>query len=124
MRRSASAALLPMMWTATKSNRMSMGMARMTSGAAMRQVVACTPSRSSLAAVRRMQLDHPSCLKRCIAVSAENLCHQAMLMNHASCAVTSLYPQMVQVDDVVGQRAERRGLAEGAVGPVGVAEVL
>ena len=36
-------------------------------------------------------------------------------MNHASGAVTPLDPEMVQVDDAVGQRAERRGLAKGAV---------
>jgi hypothetical protein len=32
-------------------------------------------------------------------------------MNHASGAVTPLDPEMIQVDDAVGQRAERRGLA-------------
>jgi hypothetical protein len=41
-------------------------------------------------------------------------------MNHAPGAVTPLDPEMVQVGDAVGQRAKRRGLAEGAVGPVGV----
>jgi hypothetical protein len=45
-------------------------------------------------------------------------------MHHGSCAVPPLDPEMVQVGDAVGQRAERRGLAEGAVGPVGVAEIL
>ena len=45
-------------------------------------------------------------------------------MNQASGAVTPLDPEMVQAGDAVGQRPERRGLAEGAVGPVGVAEVL
>ena len=43
-------------------------------------------------------------------MGAENLCHQAIFVNHASCAVTPLYPEMGQVDDAVGQRAERRGL--------------
>jgi len=57
-------------------------------------------------------------------VGAENLCHQAIFMNHAPGAVTPLDPEMVQVGDAVGQRTERRGLAEGAVGPVGVVEVL
>ncbi len=28
-------------------------------------------------------------------VGAENLCHQAIFMDHASCAVTSVYPEMV-----------------------------
>ena len=41
-------------------------------------------------------------------------------MDQASCAATSLYAEMVQVGDAVGQRAQRRGLAEGAVGSVGV----
>ena len=41
-------------------------------------------------------------------------------MNHAPGAVTPLDPEMVQVGEAVGQRTERRGLAEGAVGPVGV----
>ena len=45
-------------------------------------------------------------------------------MNHASGAVTPLDPEMVQVGDAVGQRAERSGLLEGAVRPVGVVEVL
>ena len=45
-------------------------------------------------------------------------------MNHAPGAVTPLDPEMVQVGDAVGQRTERRGLAEGAVGPVGVVEIL
>ena len=45
-------------------------------------------------------------------------------MNHAPGAVTPLDPEMVQVGDAFGQRTERRGLAEGAVGPVGVVEIL
>jgi hypothetical protein len=36
---------------------------------------------------------------------AENLRHQAILMNHALAAVTPLNPEMVQVGDAVGQRA-------------------
>ncbi|HUK69839.1 MAG TPA: hypothetical protein VLW50_13990 [Streptosporangiaceae bacterium] len=43
-------------------------------------------------------------------VGAENLCHQAIFMNHAPGAVTLLDPEMVQVGDAVGYRAERRGL--------------
>src|ERR1039457_3405919 len=57
-------------------------------------------------------------------VGAENLCHQAIFMNHAPGAVTPLDPEMVQVGDAVGYRAERRGLFQGAVRPVGVAGVL
>ena len=57
-------------------------------------------------------------------MGAENLCHQAIFMNHASGAVTPLDPEMVQVGDAVGQRAERRGLFQGAVRPVGLVEVL
>jgi hypothetical protein len=45
-------------------------------------------------------------------------------MNHAPGAVTPLDPEMVQVGDAFGQRTELRGLAEGAVRPVGVAEIL
>src|SRR6267154_173957 len=33
---------------------------------------------------------------------AENLCHQAIFMNHATSAVASLDPEMVQVGDAVG----------------------
>ncbi|MGH3402547.1 MAG: hypothetical protein ACRDRJ_08575 [Streptosporangiaceae bacterium] len=56
-------------------------------------------------------------------VGAENLCHQVIFVNHASCAITPLDPELIQFGDAVGQRAERRGLAERAV-PVGVAEIL
>jgi hypothetical protein len=42
-------------------------------------------------------------------------------MNHATCAVTPLNPEMVQVGDAVGQRAQWRGLLEGPVRPVGTA---
>jgi hypothetical protein len=38
-------------------------------------------------------------------VGAENLRHQAILMNHAPGAVTPPNPEMVQVSDTVGQRA-------------------
>jgi hypothetical protein len=38
-------------------------------------------------------------------VGAENLRHQAILMNHAPGAVTPLNPETVQVGDAVGQRA-------------------
>ena len=45
-------------------------------------------------------------------------------MNHASCAVTPLDPELIQVGDAVGQRAQRRGLIQGSVRPVGVVEVF
>jgi hypothetical protein len=45
-------------------------------------------------------------------------------MNYASGAITALDPEMVQVGDAVGQRAERCCLFQGAVRPVGVVEVL
>src|SRR5690349_15626110 len=61
---------------------------------------------------------------RFAGVGAENLCHQAIFMNRAPGAVTPLDLETVQVGDAVGQRPERRGLAEGAVGPVGVVEIL
>jgi len=57
-------------------------------------------------------------------VGAENLCHQAILMNHAAGAVTSLNPEPVKAGDVVGEPAQRRGLLQGAVRPVGVVEVF
>ena len=41
-------------------------------------------------------------------------------MNYAPGAVTALDPEMVQVGDVVGQRAQRGGLSQGAVRPVAV----
>jgi hypothetical protein len=39
-------------------------------------------------------------------------------MNHTPGAVTPLNPEMVQVGDALGQRAQRRGLPEGSVRPV------
>jgi hypothetical protein len=57
-------------------------------------------------------------------VGAENLCHQAIFMDHASGAVTPMDPEMAQVGDTVGQWAQRSGLLKGAVRPVGVVEVL
>ena len=57
-------------------------------------------------------------------VGAENLCHQAIFMNHASGMVTPEDAEVVQVGDAFGQRAERRGLVQGTVRPVGVVEVL
>jgi hypothetical protein len=45
-------------------------------------------------------------------------------MNHAADAVTSLNPDPVKVGDVAGQPAQQRGLLQGSVRPVGVAEVF
>ena len=45
-------------------------------------------------------------------------------MNHASGAVASLDAEVVQVGDAIWQRAERRGLVQGAVRAVRVVEVL
>ena len=59
-----------------------------------------------------------------IGVGADNLCHQAIFMNHASGAVASPEAKVVQVGDAIWQRAQRRGLVQGAVRPVGVVEVL
>ena len=35
-------------------------------------------------------------------VGAENLCHRAIFMNHAPCAVTPLNPELIQVGDAIG----------------------
>jgi hypothetical protein len=58
------------------------------------------------------------------SVSAENLCHQAIFVNHASGAVAPLDTEVVQVGDAVWQRPEPCSLVQGAVRPVRVAEVL
>ena len=58
------------------------------------------------------------------AVGAENLCHQAIFMNHASGAVAPEDAEVVQVDDIIWQRAERRGLVQSPMRPMGVVEVL
>ena len=51
-------------------------------------------------------------------------CHQAIFMNHASGAVAPPDAEVIQAGDAIWQRAERRGLVQGAVWPVRVAEVL
>jgi hypothetical protein len=56
-------------------------------------------------------------------VGADNLCHQAIFMDHASGAVAPPHAEVVQVGDAIGQRAKRRGLVQGAVRPVRVVEV-
>ncbi len=53
-------------------------------------------------------------------VGAENLCHQAILMNHASGMVAPLDPELIEVGDAIGQWAQRRGLVQGSVRPVPV----
>jgi hypothetical protein len=40
-------------------------------------------------------------------------------MDHAADAVTSLNPEQVKVGDAAGESAQRRGLLQGAVRPVG-----
>ena len=45
-------------------------------------------------------------------------------MNHAADAATSLNPDPIKVGDVAGQPAQRRGLLQGSVRPVGVVEVF
>ena len=57
-------------------------------------------------------------------MGAENLCHQAILMDHASDAVAPLDADVVKVGDIIWQRAQRRGLVQGAVWPVRVVEIL
>src|SRR5450755_2925286 len=57
-------------------------------------------------------------------VGAENLCHQAIFMNHASGAVAPPDAEVVQVGDDIWQRAKRGCLVQGAVWPVRVVEVL
>jgi hypothetical protein len=57
-------------------------------------------------------------------LGAENLCHQAIFVNHASGAVAPPGAGVVRVGGAVWRRAERRGLVRGAVWPVGVVEVL
>jgi hypothetical protein len=58
------------------------------------------------------------------AVGADNLCHQAIFVDHAASAVTPPDPDVVWVGDTVGQWAQWRCLPEGSVRPVGVTEVL
>jgi hypothetical protein len=36
-------------------------------------------------------------------------------MNHAPSAVTPLDPELIEVGDAIGQRAQRRGLVQGAM---------
>ena len=45
-------------------------------------------------------------------------------MDDATRAVMSADPEMIQVGDAIWQRPQWRGLVQGAVRPVGIAEVL
>ena len=58
------------------------------------------------------------------SVGAENLCHQVIFVEDSASTVTPPDPEMIQISNVVGQGAERRGLVQGSVRPVRVAEVL
>jgi len=57
-------------------------------------------------------------------VGAENLCHQAIFVDDATRAVMPPDPEMIQVGDAIWRGPQWRGLVQGAVRPVGVAEVL
>jgi hypothetical protein len=57
-------------------------------------------------------------------VGAGNLCQQAILIDHASDAVAPPDADVVQVGDIIWQRAQRRGLVQGAVSPMRVVEIL
>jgi hypothetical protein len=57
-------------------------------------------------------------------VRAENLCHQAIFVDHATSSVTPPDPELVRAGDAVGQQAQRRGLLQGPVRPVRAAEIL
>src|ERR1022692_3431587 len=50
--------------------------------------------------------------------------HQAIFVDDATRAVMPPDPEMIQVGDAIWQRPQWRGLVQGAVRPVGVAEVL
>jgi hypothetical protein len=50
------------------------------------------------------------------SVGAENLCHQAIFVNDAARAVMPPEAELAQVGDAIWQRAQRRGLVQGAVG--------
>jgi hypothetical protein len=59
-----------------------------------------------------------------VPVSAGNRCHQAIFMNHASGAVAPEDAEVIQIGDIIWQRAEWRGLVQGVMRPMGVIEVL
>jgi ABC-type Mn2+/Zn2+ transport system ATPase subunit len=55
-------------------------------------------------------------------VGAENLCHQAIFMDHTSGAFAPPNAEVIQVGDAIRQRTERRGLvsAENSVTSCGL----
>ena len=53
-------------------------------------------------------------------MGAENLRHEAILVNQAAGAVTSLSPDPVKVGDIAGQPAQRRGLLQARWGRWGL----
>ena len=55
---------------------------------------------------------------RWFPVGAENLCHQAIFVDHATHAVMPPDPEVIQVGDAIWQRPQWRGLVQGAVRPV------
>jgi len=57
-------------------------------------------------------------------VGAENLCHQAIFVDDATRAVGAPDPEVIQVGDASWQGPQWRGLVQGAVRPVGIAEIL
>src|SRR5579862_8171973 len=57
-------------------------------------------------------------------VGAENLRDQAIFVDDATCAVMPADPEMIQAGDAMWQGTQWRGLAQGAVRPVGIVEVL
>src|SRR6476646_4951932 len=54
----------------------------------------------------------------------ENLCHQAIFVDDATRAVVAPDPEMIQVGDAIWQGPQWRGLAQGAVRTVRIAEIL
>ena len=58
------------------------------------------------------------------AVRAENLCHQVIFVDYAAGAVAPADTEVVQFGGATRQWAERRSLAQGAMWPVRVVEVL
>jgi len=57
-------------------------------------------------------------------VGAENLCHQAIFVDDATRAVVAPDPEVIQVGDAIWQGPQWRGLAQGAVRTVRIAEIL
>ena len=47
-------------------------------------------------------------------MGAENLCHQAILVDHASGTVAPLDPELIQVGDAVGHECAQRRISADA----------